>query len=331
MELIGDVDESAGNPAHLYERWEQQHWSVGDIPVAEDLPVWEQLGPFTRGELQDALVELAVGEAAVARTLAPLVYAAPTEEAQLYLSTQLVDEARHERFMFTYLEAMGVTGRGLDAQIAACEARSTEEVRRLFGERLVGRVEAVRVDPGDRAAWYRAVVLYHILIEGVLALTVLRSVADMASRLAPLPQLAHGLTNVLRDESRHVGFGVWALRQAPGDGCDDAVEDELLDSLPAVVDVLVSPSRERPVPILPQARELRAAQLVAQWERGATSLSKRLSRGGLQALLPAVTQCWQAAQERALAAYAARHGAPHPAGAAGSRMSAAVDEERGRP
>jgi len=57
------------------------------------------------------------GEECVTATLAPWVNSAPTEEMQLFLSTQLADEARHTVFFDRFFEeVVGVRGDDLEAR-----------------------------------------------------------------------------------------------------------------------------------------------------------------------------------------------------------------------
>ncbi|MGC5664459.1 hypothetical protein ACN261_29150 [Micromonospora sp. WMMD723] len=305
------IDDRETTPESLYLRWERQNWSTQDLPMAADRPAWQALRPFLYQELKAALVELAVGEVAVARLLTPLVYAAPTQAAQFYLSSQLVDESRHSIFFLGYLRAVEGSTEPPHAYALRCRAEASDATVELFDAYLLEQTERVRRDPDDRDAWYAAVTTYHVVAEGALALVVLRSVAEAVRRCGQLPVLAEGLRNVIRDESRHVGFGVWAMRHAVDNGRAQLVGDQVLDAVPYVVHVLVGPERRNPS-ALPMVVRARGRQLRDQWDTARDALLRRVRATGLDDVDAQVTEVWRAAEERAVADYENRHGVPHP-------------------
>src|SRR5260370_37732983 len=81
--------------ASLYRRWEKQQWAVSDLDFAVDIQHWENLPATTRPVMQNTMTLFFIGAQAVTATLAPLLYAAPFEEARVFLATQIADEARH--------------------------------------------------------------------------------------------------------------------------------------------------------------------------------------------------------------------------------------------
>ena len=85
-------------PRELYYRWERQNWSAGDIDLTQDKADWQTLPEMLRTEILGIFLAFFLGEAVVTDTLSPLVHAAPTDEDRQFLSTQLVDEARHTIF-----------------------------------------------------------------------------------------------------------------------------------------------------------------------------------------------------------------------------------------
>jgi len=58
-----------------------------------------------------------------------------------------------------------------------------------------------------------AVVTYHLIIEGYLALTGQRALLRFFRAVGLMPGFTAGFTAVARDESRHIGFGVLVLRR----------------------------------------------------------------------------------------------------------------------
>src|SRR5438445_9034480 len=82
----------------LYRRWESQQWSVGDIDFSLDRQDWLESDELDRKATLWSHRLFFNGEERVTSTLAPFVWAAPTPEIEIFLSTQMVDEARHTVF-----------------------------------------------------------------------------------------------------------------------------------------------------------------------------------------------------------------------------------------
>jgi ribonucleoside-diphosphate reductase beta chain len=233
--LVLDVTETApetnaeqrgrlANSADLYRRWERQQWAVAQVDPARDAPTWSALSPFSRDQMLGSLGELEVGEVTVTHTLGSLIDAPPTEDDRIFLCTQLADEARHVRFFQTYLED------GCRTSLDSVEEGA--DYAEVFTPELTRATDAVRADQQDREAWYRALVYYHLITEGVLAATALRTTRFLARRLK-LEALEEGLTNVTRDESRHVSFGLRAAQDGVAGGFGQVVGDAHFESLPA--------------------------------------------------------------------------------------------------
>src|SRR5215831_21064242 len=96
-------------PIDLYQRWERQQWSATEIDFSVDRRQWQAMSTSMREQIEGAFLAFFYGEQAVTDTLSPLVHAAPDEDNRLFLSTQLVDEARHSYFFARFFgEALGV-------------------------------------------------------------------------------------------------------------------------------------------------------------------------------------------------------------------------------
>jgi hypothetical protein len=74
-------------------------------------------------------------------------------------------------------------------------------------------IDRCRLEPKDPVAFVEAVVTYHLIIEGYLALGGQRNTLRLWRKIGILPGFVAGFTAVARDESRHIGFGVLALRR----------------------------------------------------------------------------------------------------------------------
>src|SRR5918912_1608791 len=68
------------------------------------------------------------------------------------------------------------------------------------------------METDDREALVEAITIYHMIVEGMLALTGQHFIIDYNERAGTLPGFVRGFTNVARDEHRHVAFGARFLR-----------------------------------------------------------------------------------------------------------------------
>lgn len=131
--------------------------------------------------------------------------------------------------------------------IAAHVDRARNEVsdafRRIFDEALVETHERLVATPADLHAKVAFVTLYHLVLEGTLGLTSFKFITDYLNQSALLPGFVAGYSLIHHDETRHIGYGVWWLREAVrGDpAAADTVRATLRDLLPAVADSLKVP------------------------------------------------------------------------------------------
>src|SRR5438874_5249892 len=206
--LAADVDS-----ASLYRRWEQQQWAVSDLDFAQDRSDWQSLPAGIQQVTQHTMTLFFIGEQAVTDTLAPLLFAAPREDERVFLATQIADEARHTVFFQRFFgEVLGLEG-GLTAALEAVRPPTVAGFRKIFNEHLAGAVDLVRREPRNEAAWVEGVVTYHLVIEGYLALAGQHALLTQFRKVGILPGFTAGFTAVARDESRHIGFGLMALRR----------------------------------------------------------------------------------------------------------------------
>ena len=301
-----------GAPSLLFRRWERQQWNASDYDFTQDSSLWRAMPALRRRELRHGIVQFFLGEISVTKTLAPIAHAAPNSEDQLFLCTQMADEARHTVFFQSYLNTVDPEEADQAAAIEGYWAEASNSQKELFDARLFQLTDEVRRNPDDRAAWYRGVTLYHLVLEGVLAVTGQKILIRVARALGSLPVLETGLTHVARDESRHVAFGVEALRRGVADGYADAIAEVVESSVEAVVWMLVHPERKAS-DILRVAATQRGPGPDMLWEAARMRLQKRLKLVGLDRLIIPLDRRWRTSRERALDAYVEQHGSQHPA------------------
>ena len=198
----------------LYSLWERQHWAVQDIDFTQDRIDWhERIDPEERFQRMYGLSSFFIGEQRVTSELGPMMRAAPSEEMRIFLSTQIADEARHVAFFDRFYSEVGVLeADGLDERLAETSEHLNPEFGVLFDELLKGRVDRLAAEPEDLETLVEAVTIYHMIVEGMLALTGQHFIIDYNEREGTLPGFVEGFTNVARDEHRHVAFGARFLR-----------------------------------------------------------------------------------------------------------------------
>ncbi len=199
----------------LYELWERQQWATQDIDFTQDRIDWhERIPEEERFQRMYGLSSFFIGEQKVAEELGPMMRAAPTEEMRVFLCTQIADEARHVRFFNRFYEEVGV----LEADSLQGRLNEKwEDVYPVFNEVFVvivkRRVDGVGGNPEELETLVEAITLYHMVIEGMLALTGQHFILQYNEEQGTLPGFVEGFNKIARDEHRHVAFGARFLRE----------------------------------------------------------------------------------------------------------------------
>jgi ribonucleoside-diphosphate reductase beta chain len=226
----------------LYELWERQQWATQDLDFSVDRRQWhEEFSPEERSARMYGLSSFFIGEQRVTAELAPIMWAAPQEDMRMFLATQIADEARHVQFFNRFYEEVGVLEADtLEGRLAETSAHINPEFGTLFDELLQEKVERLAREPSDLETMVEAITIYHMVIEGMLALTGQHFIIDYNERNGTLPGFVEGFTNVARDEHRHVAFGARFLRDMArrDDRYADAIRRTLVEVGPAADGVL---------------------------------------------------------------------------------------------
>jgi ribonucleoside-diphosphate reductase beta chain len=264
----------------LYELWERQQWATQDIDFSRDRVDWqERIPPDERMQRLFGLSAFFVGEQRVTDELGPIMRACAREEQRVFLSTQIADEARHVQFFNRFYSEVGVVdGPGdLAGNLAATSPHLTDAFDELFEGMLRERVDRLAADPADQTMLVELVTLYHMIIEGSLALTGQHFIIDYNTRVGTLPGFVEGFSKVARDEHRHIAFGVRflldAVRADPANRA--AIQRTLAEALPVADRVLDPPWPEE------EDMELFGATRDETHDFAAQALSRRLKVVGL--------------------------------------------------
>jgi ribonucleoside-diphosphate reductase beta chain len=151
-----------------------------------------------------------------------------------------VDEARHaQHFNRLYEEVFSYDG-SFEDRLARAREDLTNDYFKLFDGFLVDAHQALLSDPTDIGAKVDFVTLYHMVIEGTLALTGQYFQTDNMEQRGSLPGHLKAFNLISQDEHRHVAYGTWFLQQKARDPeLAQRIQDKLTETLPAAAGVLV--------------------------------------------------------------------------------------------
>jgi ribonucleoside-diphosphate reductase beta chain len=199
----------------LYNLWERQQWATQDLDFTQDRIDWhERIPEGERFQRMYGLSSFFIGEQKVAEELGPMMRAAPTEEMRVFLCTQIADEARHVRFFNRFYDEVGILeADNLQGRLAETSEHVNPEFHELFDQMLKGRVDGLARRPEDLELLVETVTLYHMVIEGMLALTGQHFILQYNEEVGTLPGFCEGFNKIARDEHRHVAFGARFLRE----------------------------------------------------------------------------------------------------------------------
>ncbi len=236
------------DPQQLYVLWERQPWSAHAIDLERDQADWaERVTQDEKDELAYNLSAFFIGEERVATQFSGLVrsYADQAEEA--FLTTQQVDEARHAQFFNRFYEQVLRRDGTFESRLQQARDDVNEAFIELFDGHLVQAQERLLTDPHDLEAKVDFVVLYHMVIEGTLALTGQFFMQSYLEQRGFLPGLLEGYTRISQDEHRHVAYGTWFLKEQCADpAIKRRVQARLQELIPVATGVLVPPGVKDP-------------------------------------------------------------------------------------
>jgi ribonucleoside-diphosphate reductase beta chain len=264
----------------LYELWERQQWATQDIDFSQDRVDWhERIPDDEKVQRLFGLSAFFTGEQRVTDELGPIMRACPTEEQRIFLSTQIADEARHVQFFNRFFAEVGVLDGtdGVAERLRATEENLTASFTQLFDEMLKDKVDRLAAEPEDTETLVEAVTLYHMIIEGALALTGQHYIIEYNTRIGTLPGFVEGFSNVARDEHRHIAFGVRFLTDmaSADDRYRAAMQRTMAEALPVADQVLDPPWPEE------EDTELFGANRDETHDFAAQALTRRLKVIGL--------------------------------------------------
>jgi ribonucleoside-diphosphate reductase beta chain len=242
---VADDDIRLNDPQTLYRLWEQSQWSPFAIDLATDREQWGEMDGQDQGLVYWVLSSLMVAEERITTKFSGLVGAHGSEEEATFLATQQVDEARHMQFYARVQDEVVAEPAAIAAHVARARDQLSPAFRTIFDEALVQAHERLVSRPGDLDAKVRFVTIYHLMLEATLGLTSFRFVTDYLQREQLLPGFVAGYSKIHHDETRHVGYGIWFLRETVRARPEtaDVVRATLRELLPSVAAALTPPDR----------------------------------------------------------------------------------------
>src|SRR6202163_3576914 len=229
-------------PEQLYQLWERQNWQSHAIDFTQDKLDWAGLDDETRQNLAWNLSSFFIGEERVTTQFSGLVMAYESQSEEAFLATQQVDEARHaQHFNRFYEQVLGMDGTFED-RLAQARRDLNPAFIEMFDGVLVDWGQRLISNPSDIEAKVDFVTLYHMIIEGTLALTGQWFLTDYMERNGILPGWTKGFRLISQDEHRHVAYGTWFLREkARDEGLKRRIAERLAELIPLASSVLVPP------------------------------------------------------------------------------------------
>ena len=227
-------------PQQLYELWEQQNWQSHTIDLTRDRQDWASMDADLRGRLAWNLSSFFVGEERVTTQFSGLVMAYESQSEEAFLATQQVDEARHaQHFNRFYEQVLAIDGTFED-RLQQARGDLNDAFIEMFDGVLVDWGQRLIENPRDIEAKVDFITLYHMIIEGTLALTGQYFLTDFMEREQILPGWVEGFKLISQDEHRHVAYGTWFLREKASDpALKQRIAERLVELIPLASGVLV--------------------------------------------------------------------------------------------
>jgi ribonucleoside-diphosphate reductase beta chain len=237
------ADIHLNDPQALYRRWEDAQWSPFAIDLTRDAAQWDAADAATRDLVLFALSSLMVAEERITTKFSGLVGAHGTEEEATFLATQQADEARHMQFYGRFQNEVIAEPAAIAVHVERARAHLSDAFRQIFDVALVDAHEALVAAPADLDAKVRFVTIYHHVIEGTLGLTSFKFITDYLKEHDLLAGFVDGYSKIHDDETRHIAYGVWFLRETVREHPEQAetVKATLREVLPHVAESLKLP------------------------------------------------------------------------------------------
>ncbi|MBA4602497.1 R2-like ligand-binding oxidase [Thermoactinomyces sp. AMNI-1] len=216
-------------------------WNPEDIDYRQDQKDWQQMTSAQQAELRGRLAAFVAGEEAVTTDLLPLIMTIAKQgrlEEELYLTTFLLDEAKHTEFFRLLLNALGET--------EDVSRYHHPAIQKIFHEMLPETMNRLLCDSSP-AALADASTLYNMFVEGVLAETGYFIFYESLKKSGRMPGLTEGIGYLKSDESRHISYGTYLLQRliAEDPSLFDRIVKKMDDLMPLAMEIFTNNGYER--------------------------------------------------------------------------------------
>ena len=208
-------------------------WDPASIDFARDAADWAKLADDERDLLLRLTAQFQGGEESVTLDLLPMLMLMGEEgriEEEMFLTSYLWEEAKHvegfDRFLRMVVQVEG-----------DLEHYFTSSYRRIFFDELPRSMNALKTDHSPETV-AQAAVTYQMIVEGTLAETGYHAYYTVLENRGILPGMQTFIRNVQRDESRHVGYGVYLLSRLVaehGDNIWDVIDERMQELIMVAV------------------------------------------------------------------------------------------------
>jgi ribonucleoside-diphosphate reductase beta chain len=192
-------------------------WNPDEVDFGRDREDWLALEPHRRERLLQLCALFHAAEESVTTHLVPLLRVVAAEgrrEEEIYLTSFLSDEAKHidvfDRFFAEVAGSPGELPRYLHPSY-----------RRIVDEELPAALRRLDTDASPEAQ-VRASVTYHLMVEGVMGETGFLLFDRILGREGIMPGMREVVRLIRRDESRHIGYGVYLVSRLVAEHGDRA-------------------------------------------------------------------------------------------------------------
>ncbi|QLD89225.1 ribonucleotide-diphosphate reductase subunit beta [Natronomonas salina] len=249
----------------------ERHWDPFDIDLeADKAALVDHLQTVDEAEshfdgMRMGVARFGAGEQAVTEDLAPLATALDDIDDQMFVTTQIYEEAKHTDHFDRYWREVihhAEDELGFERSSPTDDKWFNDAYDELF-ERNEDAMNRLLDDPSPET-FAKAYCHYHLVIEGILAQTGYYGMQQSYSEsdhpeLPHLPGLYEGFTLIRQDEGRHVGFGMAKLKELVEEGVDPQLLDDTVNEiLPYVNKIAANPEDEYVEDVGPSPTELQA-------------------------------------------------------------------------
>ena len=200
-----------------------------------------------------SVAKFGAGEEAVTEDLAPLAIALDDIDDQMFVSSQIYEEAKHAAFFDRYWREVidpVAEHHGMEVTAPTDDRYFMPAYERLFDDTEAAMHRLLEADTPENRV--RAFCHYHLAVESVLAQTGYYGITssfsergddlmvDDAPDFPNLEGLVKGVGLIRSDEGRHVGFGMHHVQQhlANDDVDESVVQDVLQEQMPNIARIV---------------------------------------------------------------------------------------------